>query len=258
MPRREVDMLQASYDLIWRHHRLDPLQALRPDFEWVVPGYLEGEVKRGPDEVTAFFEEWIDSFDAMEVDYEFREAPDGRVLALVDMRGVGRESGAATEMRMAQLWSFEDGRARRMVFYDDRAEALAAAGLAPRSFEDLIQLGIEAVNRDDVETVLAQMAEDVVWQEDPDWPDGATWHGRDGVRRVLTERMDSAGFHVELEDVVERGDRALVLMRWTLQGRSSGAAADLRPAMIYTFRDNLVSRIEFFIDRDRARAAFAR
>jgi ketosteroid isomerase-like protein len=129
MPSRDVDTLQASYDLIWQHHRLDPLQALDPDFEWIVPGYVDGEVKRGPEEVTAFFEEWIGSFDAMEVDYEFREAPDGRVLALVDMRGVGRASGAPTQMRMAQLWTFEDGSARRMVFYDNPAEALADAGL---------------------------------------------------------------------------------------------------------------------------------
>jgi hypothetical protein len=69
MPSPEVDLLQASYDLIWRHHRLDPLHALEPDFEWVVPGYVDGELKRGPEEVTAAFEEWIGAFSEMTVDY---------------------------------------------------------------------------------------------------------------------------------------------------------------------------------------------
>lgn len=131
MASRALDILRASYDLIWRQHRLDPLHALPPDFEWVVPGYLDGEVKRGPEEVTAFFEEWISAFADMEVEYEFREAPGGQVLALVTMRGVGRESGATTDMKMAQLWTFEDHQAKRMVLYDDVAEGLAAAGLGP-------------------------------------------------------------------------------------------------------------------------------
>jgi ketosteroid isomerase-like protein len=131
MSSPEVDMLQASYDLIWRHHRLDPLQALAPDFEWIVPGYVEGEVKRGPEEVTAFFEEWIGAFDSMDVDYEFRQAPDGRVVALVSMSGVGRESSAPVRMDMAQVWTFEGATARRMVLYDDPTEALGAVGLDP-------------------------------------------------------------------------------------------------------------------------------
>jgi ketosteroid isomerase-like protein len=130
MPSREAETLQASYDLIWRHGRLDPLLALDPDFEWIVPGHVEGEVRRGPEEVTAFFEEWIGAFDDMEIDYEFLEAGDQRVLVLVTMRGVGRESGAPVEMKMAQLWTFAGGKARRMVFYDDQAEGLAEAGLA--------------------------------------------------------------------------------------------------------------------------------
>jgi hypothetical protein len=45
------------------------------------------------------------------------------------MRGSGRDSGVPTEMRLAQLWSFRDGRAVRMVMYNDQQEALAAAGL---------------------------------------------------------------------------------------------------------------------------------
>lgn len=131
MASRTLDIIRASYDLIWRQSRLDPLRALPPDFEWVVPGYLDGEVKRGPEEVTAFFEEWISAFDDLKIDYDFLEAPDGRVVALVTMSGVGRESSAPVQMRMAQVWTFEGTRARRMEFYDDPDEALAAAGLGP-------------------------------------------------------------------------------------------------------------------------------
>ena len=253
MASREVEILQASYDLLWRHGRLDPLRALEPDFEWVVPGYLDGDVRRGPEEVTAFFEEWIGAFDHMEIEYEFRGLSGERVLALVTMRGVGRESGAPVQMWMAQLWTFDGGKARRMVFYDDPAEAFAAAGLTR---EDVLRWGVDAFNRKGAEGLMGLVTDDIVWKEDPNWPDGATWHGREGVRQALTERMESTDFQLEIEDIAMRGDRALVTMRWSIHGRGSGAEADWQLGMLYTFRGHLVSRLDFFIDREQARSVF--
>ena len=51
------------------------------------------------------------------------------VVATVRQRGVGRESGAATELRYFQVWSFRDRKVIRLENFRTEAEALEAAGL---------------------------------------------------------------------------------------------------------------------------------
>jgi ketosteroid isomerase-like protein len=171
------------------------------------------------------------------------------------MKGRGRESGAPVEMRVGQLWTFREGRAVRMVMYYDVDEARRDAGLE-RSLADWVRESFEAYQHGGVEAILPTLAENVVWVEDPEWPDGQTWHGHDGVRAAFRERLESTDITAELEDVIERGDRALVLMRWTAAGQGSGATAAVRPGVVYDVEGQLVTRVRFFLDHDRARVAF--
>jgi ketosteroid isomerase-like protein len=125
-----VRILERGYELIWRENRLeDALRGLRPDFEWVVPDHPEGELRRGPEGVMEFFLEWIEPFEDLEVDWDIQEVAPGRALALVEMRGRGRESGAPVKMQFAQLWTFSGRSAERMVVYFDLDEARRDAGL---------------------------------------------------------------------------------------------------------------------------------
>lgn len=52
------------------------------------------------------------------------------VLATVLQRGVGDASGAATEFRYSQLWSFRGDKVIRLENFRERDDALEAAGLA--------------------------------------------------------------------------------------------------------------------------------
>ena len=123
-------ILDRGYTLIWREGRLeDGLRDLDDDFEWVVPGHPEGDVRHGPQGVIEFFREWVEPWDELEVDWELHPAGPESALALIDMRGRGRESGVPTEMRFAQLWTFRGGRAIRMVVYFDADEARREAGI---------------------------------------------------------------------------------------------------------------------------------
>jgi ketosteroid isomerase-like protein len=125
-----VRILERGYELIWREDRLeDVLGILDPKFEWHVPDYPEGELRRGPEAVIAFFREWAEPFDELQVEWEIIEAGPERALVIIDMRGRGRESGVPVEMRFAQLWTFDGDRAMRMVFYPDVQEGRAAAGV---------------------------------------------------------------------------------------------------------------------------------
>ena len=128
-----LHVLQRGYEMIWREDRLEAaLVGLQPDFEWVVPGHPEGDVRYGPDATIAFFRDWIESWGDLHVDWELLPAERDRVLVILDMRGRGRESGAPVEMRVAQLWIFREGRAVSMVMYYDVDEARRDAGLVER------------------------------------------------------------------------------------------------------------------------------
>jgi len=127
-------ILQRGYELIWREDRLeDALSGLDPDFEWVVPRHPEGDVRRGPDATIAFFRDWIEPWEDLKVDWELHPAGPDRVLAILTMKGRGRESGAPVDMHVGQLWTFSGSRAVRMVLYDDLDEARRDAGLARQS-----------------------------------------------------------------------------------------------------------------------------
>lgn len=59
---------------------------------------------------------------------DITEAGDSVVVAL-RQRGVGGESGAATEFRYFQVWSFRGRKVIRLEGFRERAEAFEAAGL---------------------------------------------------------------------------------------------------------------------------------
>jgi ketosteroid isomerase-like protein len=237
-------ILDRGYELIWREDRgEDALRGLDPDFEWIVPDHPDGGRRRGPEGVTEFFRDWRAQFEGLDVDWELEDIGAGRALAVVSMTGRGAASGAPAEMRFTQLWTFRDGRFVRM-------------GMADTPLFAIVRDSREVLQSEGVAAVLSLYTEDVVWEDDPDWPDGQTWHGREGVRRALSERFDATSIAVDFEEATQRGERVLVLMRWRAEGLGSGATAELRPAMAIDFEGHQMARARFFLDRDRAREAF--
>ena len=128
----KMRVLQRGYELIWREDRVeDALIGLGPDFEWIVPDHPDGEVYRGPEAVIRFFRDWLVEFPGLQVDWELTEVDDERALAVFTQSGSGTSSGAPVEMRMAQIWTWRDGRFTRMVMYYDVTKARREAGLDP-------------------------------------------------------------------------------------------------------------------------------
>jgi ketosteroid isomerase-like protein len=92
--------------------------------DWPEPAY------RGIAGVERFLNEWRAVWDDYEVQVdEVLPAPDGRVVSLIHHRGKGRESGLALDMENAQIATVRDGKVTRVDNYDDRVQALEAAGL---------------------------------------------------------------------------------------------------------------------------------
>jgi ketosteroid isomerase-like protein len=91
---------------------------------------------------------------------------------------------------------------------------------------------------------------------DHDLPDAGVYHGHEGYRRSEANWAASwASYCVKDEEFVEVGDRVLVLFTLTATGRGSGVEIERKDGILYSFRDGLVSRIDYYDDQGRARAA---
>ena len=98
------------------------------DFEWNVlrASPLAGTY-RGQEEVRAYVQEWLDTFDDVRLDIEELVEMDDQVLVVVRGSGWGRASGVEVENHFCQLWTLSGGVPTRMSEYATREEALAAA-----------------------------------------------------------------------------------------------------------------------------------
>ena len=96
---------------------------------------------------------------------------------------------------------------------------------------------------------------DVEWREDPAWPGSATYRGVEQVREVILDRMDTLDFDQRTEDLIDVDDKVVALVRWRGRGRASGAQGELSLAIVWTVREQAITRIEFFLDRAQALAA---
>jgi ketosteroid isomerase-like protein len=60
---------------------------------------------------------------------------------------------------------------------------------------------------------------------------------------------------VEVEELVQSGDRILALVHWKGRGKGSGVEMEAGGAHIWTFRDGRAVRFDVYRDREEARAA---
>ena len=93
---------------------------------------------------------------------------------------------------------------------------------------------------------------DIEWREDPAWPGADTHRGVEQVRKLILDRMDTLDFDQQTEDLIPVDDKIVALVRWVGRGKTSGAEGDISLAMIWTVRNQAVTRIEFFLDRAQA------
>jgi len=93
---------------------------------------------------------------------------------------------------------------------------------------------------------------DVEWQEDPAWPGSAAYRGVEQVRQVILDRMDTLDFDQQTEELISVDDKVVALVRWVGRGKTSGAQGEISMAMLWTVRDQAITRLEFFLDRAQA------
>jgi ketosteroid isomerase-like protein len=192
-------------------------------------------------------------FESMDFDTQLEEAVQSgdKALARLHWRGHGITSGASIDMRVAIVFSFEGDLIAGMRFFLDPARASI-----PGNREQLARESIAAFNERGPEGLRPFLADDVLWEDDPAWPDSESWRGADAALAALAERLETTQIGAEVEGVVERGDRMLLLQHWSARGSESGAPADMHVGSVNTMRGDVTEHVKFFLDQERARAAF--
>jgi len=131
MSQGNVEIVRAAYEE-WAKGNLRVGGELYDADLLFIPRRHIPEARRylGPEGLREFMLDWLESMgDVTLVGEEFVDAGSSVVVSVVH-RGVGKDSGAAAEMRYAEVWTFRGAKVIRREQFESRDEALEAVGLS--------------------------------------------------------------------------------------------------------------------------------
>jgi len=99
----------------------------------------------------------------------------------------------------------------------------------------------DALNRHDIDAVMALMTGDCVFENPSPFPDGKRYEGPQAVRAFWTEFLaGSPAAYFEAEEIVTAGDRCVVRWRyeWT---NTDGSTGHIRGIDLFKVRDGKVA-----------------
>jgi ketosteroid isomerase-like protein len=122
----------------------------------------------------------------------------------------------------------------------------------------LLDLGFRLIYREDrLDDALRGLDDDFEWVA-TDHPDGAVYHGPDGVAEFFHDwraSWDDLGLDWKLEPIDDERVLAIIDMRG--RGRGSGVPVEMHFGQIWTYRDGRFTRMVMYTDADSARRAAA-
>lgn len=111
---------------------------------------------------------------------------------------------------------------------------------------ELVRKMDEAVNRHDIDAMMALLTDDIVWDTTTP-PDGQRFEGRAAVRAAGEEFLNSSpNATFETEEVIALGDRAVArwVYRWVDR---DGKEGHVRGVDVYKVRDGKVAEIISYV-----------
>ena len=69
---------------------------------------------------------------------------------------------------------------------------------------------------------------------------------------MILDRMDTLDFDQQTEELISVDAKVVALVRRVGRGKTSGAQGEISMAMVWTVRDQAITRLEFFLDRAQA------
>jgi ketosteroid isomerase-like protein len=91
---------------------------------------------------------------------------------------------------------------------------------------------------------------------DHDIPDAGDYRGHAGYAKWLQDWGEAwASYTAEPDRFVEAGDKVLVELKLLAKGGGSGIEIERRDAIVFSFEDGLIGRVDYFNNPDQAREA---
>jgi uncharacterized protein len=118
---------------------------------------------------------------------------------------------------------------------------------------ELMKRAYAALQRGDMETVLAMLDPEVEMRDRPEVPDPQTYRGHEGALAAMQASFDTFGtFELVPERFLDGDDHIVVVLRMTATGRTSGAQVEDRIAHLWKIEDGRAVRLRVFSDPDEA------
>ncbi len=124
---------------------------------------------------------------------------------------------------------------------------------------ELVRRAFEVFNRGGPEAVIREgfWSPELVWDFSPSGIPGlGVYRGYDEVRSFFADDWFQAfpfeEWEVELDELIDNGDKVIAIARQRGRGASSGVGAELEQAHIFTLRDGEVVWAESYLDRAKA------
>src|SRR3954453_1874680 len=115
---------------------------------------------------------------------------------------------------------------------------------------EIVRDGYDALNRGEVEAIVATLDRDIEWWPAADEPTTQPYRGHDGYRTLVAEiRTYVPDLQAEIKEVFAVGDRVVTCLRFWGQGRDSGVLVEIRETNVARFRDGKIVEVREYRDR---------
>jgi ketosteroid isomerase-like protein len=121
---------------------------------------------------------------------------------------------------------------------------------------ELVRAIIDALNRGDVDAMLARMHPDFEWRPLEASPVARVYRGHEQVRHYVEDWLGTfERLRISLEEAAEVSEHVVAVVSGAGRGRASGLALDSRFCQVWTVRDDQAVAMEEHATRDQGMAA---
>lgn len=116
---------------------------------------------------------------------------------------------------------------------------------------DIVKRSYDAFERGDMDGVLGDMHEDIVWEQAQGLPHGGVYHGLAEVKCNVFDPLDAEWwdeFSAVPGEFLEAGEQVVVLGRYRGVAKGTGTVLDVPFVHVWTLADEKAVRFRQFLD----------